>query len=49
MTPKLAKDDWYTLFVAIILAAILPGWAVLLLPIIPIVIIVLIGGLVLRR
>ena len=49
MTPKLTKDDWYTLLVAIILASILPGWVVLLLPMIPIVVIVLIGGLFLRR
>jgi hypothetical protein len=45
VTPKLTKDDWSTLLVAIILAAILPGWVVLLVPIVPIVVIVLIGGL----
>ena len=49
MTPKLTKDDWSTLLVAITLAAILPWWVVLLLPMIPIVVIVLIGGLFFRR
>ena len=49
MTPKLTKGDWCTLLMSIILVAILPGWVVLLLPIIPIVVIVLIGGLFFRR
>jgi hypothetical protein len=49
MTPKRTRDDWSTLLVAITLAATLPGWVVLLLPMIPIVVIVWFGGLFLRR
>ena len=48
MAPKLTKDDWCALLVAIILVAILPGWVVVLLPFIPILLIALIGTLFLR-
>jgi hypothetical protein len=49
MPPKLAKDDWGILLVSIILVAILPAWLFLLLPLAPIILIALIGGIFLRR
>jgi hypothetical protein len=46
MTPKMTKDDWCTLFVSIVLVAVLPGWVVLLLPLVPLIVIVLLAGII---
>jgi hypothetical protein len=44
----MTKEDWHVLLVSIILVAILPGWVVLLLPFVPLIVIVLLAGLVSR-
>jgi hypothetical protein len=46
MTPQLTRDDWYLLLVSIILVAVLPGWVVLVLPLVPLMVIVLLAGIV---
>ncbi len=45
MTPQLTKGDWFILLVSVILVAILPGWVVLLLPLVPLIVIVLLAGI----
>jgi len=49
MTPKLTEDDWYLLLVSVILVAILPGWALLMLPLAPLIFIVVFGGIIVGR
>jgi hypothetical protein len=39
------RDDWLILFLSIILGILLPGWAIVLLPLFPLLLITLVCGL----
>ena len=41
----MGKDDWVALLVSIILAMLLPWWVIVLVPIIPLILIGLVGAL----
>jgi hypothetical protein len=41
----MGKDDWVILLVSIILAMLLPWWVIVLVPIIPLILIGLVGAL----
>ena len=46
---KMQGEDWWILLVAIIMATLLPWWVFVLLPFLPVLLILLLGGLLFRR